>query len=140
MMYITLLVTGKLKEAHWRKAEEEYLKRLMPYTKITIKELKEENPGLVIEFEEGTPVAVNGKKLSPAQLLEDLNFRAGKHGVGRVDIVENKNEITDNTKIVENIKFEIGEKELELTEIVFENNPILKHVDQDIEPGKGIII
>ncbi|MBT3418926.1 MAG: 23S rRNA (pseudouridine(1915)-N(3))-methyltransferase RlmH [Candidatus Magasanikbacteria bacterium] len=43
MMYITLLVTGKLKEAHWRKAEEEYLKRLMPYTKITIKELKEES-------------------------------------------------------------------------------------------------
>ena len=42
MMYITLLVTGKLKENHWKEAEQEYLKRIMPYAKITIKELKEE--------------------------------------------------------------------------------------------------
>ena len=50
----------------------------------------EEAEEVIIEFEEGTPIAVNGKKLSPAQLLEDLNIRAGKHGVGRVDIVENR--------------------------------------------------
>ena len=43
-----------------------------------------------IGFESGDPVSVNGKKLSPALLLESLNQMAGLHGIGRVDIVENR--------------------------------------------------
>lgn len=43
-----------------------------------------------IEFESGTPVSVNGEKLSPAQLLTKLNDLGGKHGVGRCDMVENR--------------------------------------------------
>ncbi len=43
-----------------------------------------------IEFEKGDPVAVNGKKLSPATLLDTLNKLGGKHGVGRLDLVENR--------------------------------------------------
>lgn len=43
-----------------------------------------------IEFEGGIPVAVNGEKLGPAALLAKLNQLAGKHGVGRVDLVENR--------------------------------------------------
>ncbi len=43
-----------------------------------------------IGFEQGNPVSVNGKKLSPAKLLEKLNEIGGRHGVGRVDIVENR--------------------------------------------------
>ncbi len=43
-----------------------------------------------IDFEEGVPVAVNGEKLSPAALLSKLNQIAGRHGVGRVDMVENR--------------------------------------------------
>ena len=43
-----------------------------------------------ISFEKGNAVAVNGEKLSPAALLEELNKLGGKHGVGRVDIVENR--------------------------------------------------
>ncbi len=43
-----------------------------------------------IEIEAGTPVAVNGERLSPAALLHRLNEIAGRHGVGRVDIVENR--------------------------------------------------
>lgn len=43
-----------------------------------------------IEFEEGTPVAVNGQRLSPAELMMKLNALGGKHGVGRVDMVENR--------------------------------------------------
>ena len=43
-----------------------------------------------IEFEQGEPVAINGKKLSPAQLLATLNKLGGKHGIGRVDMVENR--------------------------------------------------
>ncbi len=43
-----------------------------------------------IEFEKGVPVALNGKSFSLAQLILELNIIAGKHGVGRVDHVENR--------------------------------------------------
>ncbi len=43
-----------------------------------------------IEFSEGTPIAIDGEKLSPAKLLEKANSIAGEHGVGRVDIVEDR--------------------------------------------------
>jgi len=43
-----------------------------------------------IDFAGGDPVAVNGKSLSPARLLAELNRLGGKHGIGRCDIVENR--------------------------------------------------
>ncbi|MBA3060400.1 MAG: argininosuccinate synthase [Nitrospirae bacterium] len=43
-----------------------------------------------ISYEKGNPVAINGKKMSPAKLLEKLNSIAGKNGIGRADIVENR--------------------------------------------------
>ena len=43
-----------------------------------------------IEFSKGDAVAVNGKKLSPAALLTELNKIGGKHGIGRLDLVENR--------------------------------------------------
>lgn len=43
-----------------------------------------------IDFTKGTPVAVNGKKTSPAKLMDYLNKIAGENGVGRVDMVENR--------------------------------------------------
>ena len=45
---------------------------------------------VTIRFERGTPVAVNGVELGPVELLERLNEIGGRHGVGRVDIVENR--------------------------------------------------
>jgi argininosuccinate synthase len=43
-----------------------------------------------IDFKAGNPVAVNGKRLTPAKLLARLNEIGGRHGVGRVDLVENR--------------------------------------------------
>ena len=43
-----------------------------------------------IDFEAGAPVAVDGEKLSPASLLDRLNQVGGEHGIGRVDLVENR--------------------------------------------------
>jgi argininosuccinate synthase len=43
-----------------------------------------------IDYEAGDPVAVNGERLSPAALLAKLNVIAGRHGVGRLDLVENR--------------------------------------------------
>ncbi len=45
---------------------------------------------VTIGFKNGDPITVNGKKLSPSKLLEKLNFIAGKNGIGRVDLVENR--------------------------------------------------
>jgi argininosuccinate synthase len=43
-----------------------------------------------IEYEAGNPVAVDGRRLSPAALLEAVNRLGGEHGIGRVDLVENR--------------------------------------------------
>ena len=43
-----------------------------------------------IDFYNGDPIKINGKKLRPAKLLEKLNQLAGKNGIGRVDLVENR--------------------------------------------------
>jgi argininosuccinate synthase len=43
-----------------------------------------------LEFEKGDCVALNGAKLSPLQVMETLNEIGGKHGIGRVDMVENR--------------------------------------------------
>lgn len=43
-----------------------------------------------ISFKNGIPVAVNGKVLSPVKILEELNTIGAKHGVGRLDLIENR--------------------------------------------------
>ena len=45
---------------------------------------------VTIGFKKGDPVTVNGKKLTPGKLLQKLNLIAGKNGIGRVDLVENR--------------------------------------------------
>ena len=45
---------------------------------------------VTINFKNSDPIGLNGKKLKPAKLLEKLNQLAGKNGIGRVDLVENR--------------------------------------------------
>ena len=45
---------------------------------------------VTVAFEQGTPVSVDGEKLSARGIVEKLNELGGKHGVGRVDLVENR--------------------------------------------------
>ena len=45
---------------------------------------------IVIAYEKGDPVSIDGKRMAPFELLEELNRLGSKHGVGRVDIVENR--------------------------------------------------
>jgi argininosuccinate synthase len=45
---------------------------------------------ITIGFKNGDPISINGKKLSPGNLLQKLNIIAGKNGIGRVDLVENR--------------------------------------------------
>jgi len=50
----------------------------------------DEHEDVVIEFERGTPVAVNGERLDPVTLVSTLNAIGGRHGVGRIDLVEDR--------------------------------------------------
>ena len=51
---------------------------------------KAEAEHVEISFEHGEPVAIDGKKLGPVAVLESLNRKGGEHGIGRVDLVENR--------------------------------------------------
>jgi argininosuccinate synthase len=54
------------------------------------KNAPDEGETITIEFANGDAVAINGEKLSPANLLAKLNQLGGKHGIGRLDLVENR--------------------------------------------------
>jgi argininosuccinate synthase len=49
-----------------------------------------EGEEVIIEFEQGDPVKVNNQSLPPHEILNSLNVLGGKHGVGRLDLVENR--------------------------------------------------
>ena len=76
---------GGILEDPWAEAPEDMFCLSQPLSRTPDKP-----EYLVISFEKGIPVAVNGKKLSPAKLMQALNKIAGAHGVGRIDIVENR--------------------------------------------------
>lgn len=54
------------------------------------REAPDEPEIIELQFERGDAVAVNGVRLSPARLLHELNVVGGRHGIGRVDMVENR--------------------------------------------------
>ncbi len=61
------------------------------YTLMTPPEKAPDKPSYIqISYEKGDPVAVNGKRLKPLALLQELNKIGGRNGIGRVDLVENR--------------------------------------------------
>jgi argininosuccinate synthase len=61
------------------------------YTMMVPPERAPQKPAYVeVGYHEGNPVSVNGRRMKPHTLLEKLNALAGSHGVGRLDIVENR--------------------------------------------------
>jgi argininosuccinate synthase len=76
---------GGILEDPWNEPEEAM------YTLTTAPEAAPDEPEyVVVGFEQGTPVSVNGKRLGPVELLLTLNDIGAKHGIGRVDLVENR--------------------------------------------------
>lgn len=76
---------GGILEDPWNEPEEAM------YTLTTAPEAAPDEPEYVIVgFELGTPVSVNGKRLGPVELLLTLNDIGAKHGIGRIDLVENR--------------------------------------------------
>ena len=76
---------GKLLEDPWIEPPEHLFTRTN-----SIKNTPDEGKELIINFEKGDPVGINNEIMKPHKILEKLNSIAGKHGVGRADIVENR--------------------------------------------------
>ena len=57
---------------------------------VSPKDAPNESETIEIGYEKGDPVSINGKKMSPAALLAELNRLGAKHGIGRLDLVENR--------------------------------------------------
>ena len=76
---------GDILENPWAEAPEEmYVLTVRP------EDAPDQPEYVEIEFEKGNAVAVNGEPLSPANLLARLNDLGGRHGIGRVDLLENR--------------------------------------------------
>ncbi len=76
---------GKVLENPWTEPEE------FVFSRTVAPEAAPDRPEYVeIAFERGDPVSVDGEQLSPAELLTRLNALGGRHGIGRLDLVENR--------------------------------------------------
>ena len=76
---------GKVLEDPWQEPKESM------FTRSVSPEDAPDTPTIIeVDFECGDPVAIDGKKFSPARLLTRLNELAGANGIGRIDIVENR--------------------------------------------------
>ena len=76
---------GKVLEDPWTEAPE-YI-----YTRsVSPEEAPDQTEELIIEYKSGDACALNGKAMQPFELLNSLNQIAGKHGIGRIDLVENR--------------------------------------------------
>ena len=76
---------GKLLEDPWIEPPEYVFSRTS-----SIEDSPDKAEELIIEFKNGDPFSINNDNLKPHELLAKLNSIAGKHGVGRVDLVENR--------------------------------------------------
>ena len=56
----------------------------------SLRDAPDQPEDIELSFIEGNPVAINGKRLGPAEMLGELNRLGGHHGIGRIDIVENR--------------------------------------------------
>ena len=76
---------GKILEDPWIEPEEYvYSRTKSPF------EAPNKSTEIILEFLNGDPVSLNGKELTPASMLHELNVLGGENGIGRIDLVENR--------------------------------------------------
>lgn len=115
-------------ENPWNEAPEEAYEWTNPVEKTP-----DEPEYVEIEFEKGVPVALNGHWMNLVQIIEVLNEKAGLHGVGRIDHIENRlvgiksREIYENPAAVVLIK---AHKELELLTLPREVTQFKSYIDE----------
>ncbi|UCZ53169.1 argininosuccinate synthase [Bacillus shivajii] len=117
-------------EDTWKEAPEDAFDWTAP-----ISMTPDEAEYVEVDFEKGEPVALNGEKLSLVDLIETLNELGGKHGVGRIDHIENRlvgiksREVYENPAALILIK---AHKELELLTLPSEVTKFKRQVDEQL--------
>ena len=76
---------GGVLEDPWKESTKDMYTMAVP-----VEQAPDKPEYIEVEYDAGNPVAINGKRASPASLLAEANRIAGSHGVGRVDLVENR--------------------------------------------------
>lgn len=76
---------GRVLEDPWARYPEDMFRRT-----VSPEAAPDKAEEIEVHFEHGDPVAINNQRLSPANLLTKLNELGGKHGIGRLDLVENR--------------------------------------------------
>jgi argininosuccinate synthase len=76
---------GGILEDPWREPDEKMFQMT-----VSPERAPDRAETVTVSFRQGNPTAVNGKRLRPAKLLDRLNHLAGRHGIGRVDLVESR--------------------------------------------------
>jgi argininosuccinate synthase len=76
---------GGILEDPWAEAPEDMSVLTVPLSKAA-----NNSDTVCLSFDKGLPVKLDGKRLSPAKMMKALNVIGGKHGIGRIDIVENR--------------------------------------------------
>ena len=109
MLHINIICLGKLKEKYWREATDEYLKRLSPFAKVEIKELKEESFG-----EKSGPITVKQNEALKIKAVlvghaDDFIIILDEHGkqFSSVDF-SNLISSSSNTSLSSSISFILG--------------------------------
>ena len=74
---------------HLENPEQEPLEEIYEWT-VSPEEAPDKPEYVTIKFEDGVPIALNGEQLDPVTLIKNLNKSAGKHGVGRIDHIEDR--------------------------------------------------
>ncbi len=75
---------GPLEDANYEPDESLFMLSVSP------EKAPDQPEKIEIGFEAGIPVSLNGEKIAPVKLIETLNQLGGKHGIGRIDLVENR--------------------------------------------------
>ncbi|WP_446008416.1 argininosuccinate synthase [Candidatus Electrothrix sp.] len=76
---------GGILEDPWNEPEEEMFK-----LSVSPENAPDKATYIEMDFEQGTPVAINGERLGPVELFTELNRLGGENGIGRLDMVENR--------------------------------------------------
>jgi argininosuccinate synthase len=76
---------GGILEDPWNEPEEDMFK-----LSVSPENAPDKPTYIEMDFEQGTPVAINGERLGPVELFTELNRLGGENGIGRLDMVENR--------------------------------------------------
>lgn len=117
---------------HLENPEQEPLEEIYTLT-VSPEEAPDKPEYVTITFEAGVPVALNGEKMKPVALIEKLNEIGGKHGVGRVDHIEDRLVGIKSRKIYESPAAEVlveAHKDLEKLVLTRHELEFKKQIDE----------